>query len=464
MSVALSLSAKQSTSLSPRLQQAIRMLQMSAAEFDQELRDSLAENPFLEELEEPAAAPEAASGEPPAVSPAPAEVPDEPGLWSAFERTRAAPSANDGNDLSWVAEKLGLREHLRNQLYASRAAERIVVAAEIVIDTLDDDGYLRDDVMASFGTVEIDPPFSAGEIDAAVALVRRFDPVGVGARDLVDCLHLQLRALDRKDGIAELAAQILREHLPLLARHDYAALYRTMNHDEDKLRQACELIRRLDPHPGSRYTAKAPDYVVPDVLVVRRRDGLQVRVNPAVRPRARLNQGYADVLRSRSTASNPAMSRQLQEARWFLRNAEQRFDTIQRVAECIVAHQKDFFEYGDIALKPMVLREVADELGLHESTVSRATNNKHMATPRGCFEFKHFFSRELKMRTGPACSATAVRALIQQIIAEENADAPLSDVDIAIQLRGQGIRIARRTVSKYRHLLRLPPAELRRRA
>jgi RNA polymerase sigma-54 factor len=158
------------------------------------------------------------------------------------------------------------------------------------------------------------------------------------------------------------------------------------------------------------------------------------------------------------------MSQQLQEARWFLRNADQRFETIQRVAECIVEHQSDFFTHGDIALKPMVLREVADELGLHESTVSRATNNKHMQTPRGCFEFKHFFSRELQMRHGPGCSATAVRALIQEIIAEEGADAPLSDVDIAIQLRAQGIRIARRTVSKYRHMLRLPPAELRRRA
>lgn len=455
MSVVLSLSAKQSMSLSPRLQQAIRMLQMSAADFDQELRDSLADNPFLEEVEDTSAAA--------AVDDARCEAEAETGLWNAFERVASAPST-EGTDLSWVAEKTGLREHLRSQLYASRAGDRIVVAAEVIIDTLDDDGYLRDSVDASFAAIEIAPPFSADEVGQAIALVRRFDPVGVGARDLVDCLNLQLRALDRDDGIAELALRILKDHLSLLAHHDYVALYRTLNHDEGKVREACDLIRRLDPHPGSRYAAKAPDYVVPDVLVARRRSGLRVRINPAVRPRARLNQRYADVLRSRSVASNPAMSKQLQEARWFLRNAEQRFDTIQRVAECIVEHQKDFFEFGDIALKPMVLKEVAAELDLHESTVSRATSNKHMATPRGCFEFKHFFSRELKMRSGPACSAAAVRALIQEIIAEENAEAPLSDVDIAIQLRSQGIRIARRTVSKYRRMLRLPPAELRRRA
>ncbi|MDP9142719.1 MAG: RNA polymerase factor sigma-54 [Pseudomonadota bacterium] len=469
MSVALSLSTKQSMSISPRLQQAIRMLQLSAVEFDQELRDSLSDNPFLEEVEEPeepANASADASPELQADSPDPG-VDDWDGssLGSAFERTRSSTGGGgDGTDLSWVPEKLGLREHLRNQLYASRASERIVIAAEIVIDTLDEDGYLRDDLNASFDAVEVDPPLLSSEIDEALALVRRFDPAGVGAIDLVDCLSLQLNALDPSEGDRELAMGILTHHLQLLARHDYVALYKKLNHHEERVREACALIRRLDPHPGSRYSPKAPDYVIPDVLVVRHRGAYKVKLNPAVRPRARLNQQYADLLRRNRNEHSPAMSQQLQQARWFLRNADQRFDTIQRVAECIVEHQSDFFAHGDIALKPMVLREVADELGLHESTVSRATNNKHMQTPRGCFEFKHFFSRELQMRHGPACSATAVRALIREIIAEEGSDAPLSDVDIAIQLRAQGIRIARRTVSKYRHMLRLPPAELRRRA
>ncbi len=468
MSLALSLSTKQSLSISPRLQQAIRMLQLSAVEFDQELRDSLSSNPFLEEIEE--TEPVTAEAQPAdhADDAAPEEATandwDGSSLGSAFERTRSASSAVDGTDLSWVPEKTGLREHLRQQLYASRASERIVVAAEIVIDTLDEDGYLRDDVNASLAAVDIQPALLPDEVEEAIALVRRLDPVGVGARDLVDCLNLQLRALDSAEGERELAMEILSNHLPLLARHDYGALYRKLNHDESRVRAACALIRRLDPQPGSRYSPKAADYVIPDVFVVRRRGRYTVKLNPAVRPRAQLNQRYAELLRGSRNKHNPAMSQQLQEARWFLRNADQRFDTIQRVAECIVEHQSDFFAHGDIALKPMVLREVADELGLHESTVSRATNNKHMETPRGCFEFKHFFSRELQMRSGPACSATAVRALIQEIIAEEGTEAPLSDVDIAIQLRAQGIRIARRTVSKYRQMLRLPPAELRRRA
>lgn len=454
----LSLSTRQSLAISPRLQQAIRLLQLSALDFEQELRESLISNPFLEEGEETA----------PATEDNPADSGfDEPlpPLGSAFERARAPVSDDeDGSDLAWAPEKRGLRDYLRSQLYASRKAPREILAAEVVIETLDDDGYLRDDVGGSLRAVSVDPPLSADEIERAIDLVRQFDPPGVAARDLTECLRLQLMALEGVGDERELALKILAEHLDLFARHDFGALRRRLDCDEDRLRAACMLIRRLDPHPGSRYSASAPDYIVPDVLVVRRRGRYTAILNPAARPSARLNQRYVELFRRCRRSRHPAMAQQLQEARWFLRNAEQRFETIQRVAEFIVDRQSDFFTYGDVALKPMVLREVADELGLHESTVSRATGNKYMETPRGCFEFKHFFSRELPMRDGPACSAAAVRALIQEIIAEEKPEQPLSDVDIAAQLQAQGIRIARRTVSKYRRMLRLPPAELRRQA
>lgn len=461
MSATLSFSTKQNLAISPRLQQAIRLLQLSALDFEQELRDSLIRNPFLEEAEEQAAAvPDglAAASPDDGLDPLPA-------LGSAFERTPAPAGDGDGGtDLGWAPEKRGLRDHLRSQLYASRQGPREILAAEIVIETLEDDGYLRDDVTASLRAVEIDPPLSAAEMDRAIALVRQFDPPGVAARDLPECLRLQLGALDGVGGERELALTILSDHLDLFARHDFAALRRRIDCSEERLRDACALVRRLDPHPGSRYSPKAPDYVVPDVLVVRRRGRYTAVLNPAARPGARLNQRYVEMFRGCRRERNPAMAQQLQEARWFLRNAEQRFETIQRVADFIVDRQSDFFAYGDVALKPMVLREVANELNLHESTVSRATGNKHMETPRGCFEFKHFFSRELPMRGGPACSAAAVRALIQEIIAEEKPGMPLSDVDIAAQLQAQGIGIARRTVSKYRRMLRLPPAELRRQA
>jgi RNA polymerase sigma-54 factor len=449
------MSMRQSPSLSPRLQHAIRLLQLSAADFETELQESLGSNPFLDETDTPDRASAEVEGDDDGL----------PTLGSAFERMAPpAGSGEDGGDLTRTAQPRGLRDHLRTQLYASRQDPRTTLAAEVLIETLDDDGYLRDDIAGSLRALDIDPPLSHVETDRALALIRQFDPPGVGARDLAECLRLQLQALDGDERTRQVARAIVDEHLDALARRGLETLRCGLACGEGELCAAVAMIRRLDPHPGSRYSAKAPDYVIPDVLVVRRRGRYVALLNPALRSRARLNQRYVDLLRGCGRGGHPAMAAQLQEARWFLRNAEQRFETIHRVAEQIVRRQSAFFRYGDVALKPMMLREVADELGLHESTVSRASGNKHMQTPRGCLPFRHFFSRELPMRSGRACSATAVRALIQELIAEERPEARLSDVDIASQLRAQGIGIARRTVSKYRHMLRLPPAELRGRA
>lgn len=503
MSVSLSLGARQNLSISPRMQQAIRLLQLSALDFELELRNSVMTNPFLEETEEAEAAVTAGAaldGEPDILSvteaaptadammepsalvedgleaavmadaqPAVDRIEDallEPDTTLpddfAFERSPSAPANDDeGPQLGWVGETRGLRDHLRQQLYASRRSEREVLAGEIVIETLDDDGYLREDVQASLDKVEVDPPFSDQEIQDAVALVRSFEPTGVGATSLTECLLMQLHAKDPETPGRAMAERILTDHIDVLSRRDFQSLRKRLDCDEDVMREALALIRRLDPDPASRYQAKAPDYVIPDVIVYEQKGKYVAALNPAIRSRARLNKRYVDMFRACRRSQHPQMNQQLQEARWLVRNVEQRFDTILRVANFIVERQREFFDVGDIALKPLVLRDVAVELGLHESTVSRATGNKYMSTPRGCFEFKHFFSRELPRKDGPACSAASVRNLIHGLINNERRSRPLSDVDIAAQLQSQGIRIARRTVTKYRRMLKVPPAEFR---
>ncbi len=469
MAMQLSMAVRQNATISPRMQQAIRLLQLSMTDFELALRDARMSNPFLEEDEAPGNGDLPANDGAPEQNPvqadvaAPIQTEESPPVDNfAFERMPAAQPDTEGPQLGWVPEARSLRDHLRTQLYASQQPENIVRAAEIVIETLDDDGYLRDRVHQGLVEQAEGRPLSGGDFDQAIALLRQFDPVGVCARSLVDCLALQLSALPPETTGLALAREILGEHVDLLGRRDYCGLRQRLQCDDDQLREAVALIRRLDPDPGSRYSSKAPDYIVPDVIVTRRDGRFVVACNPALRVGARLNQRYVDLFRGCRRSQHPAMAQQLQEARWLVRNAEQRFDTILRVATAIVERQQAYFNAGDIALKPMVLREVADELGMHESTVSRATNNKYMATPHGCIEFKHFFSRELPMQQGRSCSAASARSLIQRLIDDEHRDAPLSDVDLATALQSRGIHIARRTVTKYRRLLKVPSAEFRR--
>lgn len=495
MNALLSVGTRQSTSISPRMQQAIRLLQMSAVDFETALRDALVSNPFLETPEEAtqdasetgeaeayrdagtvsaetSAQSDAAvnssteaGGETPVDPRADTdEIPSapEPAPESfAFERNSAPAADDDGPQLGWVAAPRDLRDYLRTQLYASRRPARETLVAEVVIESLDDDGYLRDDLEEVRSHFQLDPALTIEELEAGLQLIRQFDPPGVGARSLVDCLLLQLAARDGLEPGHRLADEILRRHLPLLSRRDFYMLRRRLSCEEAQLHEAIALIRRLDPDPASRFTQKMPDYVVPDVIVTEQDGHFVVHANPALHGGVRLNEHYVQMFRACRRNRHPAMAQQLQEARWLVRNAEQRGETILRVAQYIVERQQAFFRLGDIALKPMVLREVADELGLHESTVSRATGNKYLSSPRGCFEFKHFFPRELPMRQGPSCSAAAVRTLIQNLIEGETRHEPLSDVDIAAALQAQGIRIARRTVTKYRRMLKLPPAEFR---
>ena len=476
------------------MQQAIRLLQMSSLEFLQQLQAASHSNPFLEasdadhdRLDETQSAEAAqdntlSSGnemdainieltdgneQPASVGEAiAANLPENPSdpydARCPSNARHLEAESDDGCDRIGCTEDL--REHLLAQVCGCYLNARERFLAEMVIETLDDDGYLRQPVEATIDSVVGAEMPNDDELEAAIKLVQEFDPPGIAARDLGECLWLQLLAMPCDEPGHAMALVLVRDSLPALALRDFYKL--ALKHDTTpaEIHRALNLIRRTDPHPGHRYSQAAPAYVLPDVIVTERDGGLIAAVNPAMLPKLRLNESYVSLLRRSRDGSHPAMQQQLQEARWLLRNAAQRFSTIQRVADAILKRQRAFFTYGDLALKPLALREVADEIGLHESTVSRATGNKTMATARGLVPFRHFFSRELATNTGGICSATSVRALMRELLDEECAQYPLSDVLLAERLSTQGICVARRTVAKYRNQMKVPPAELRRRA
>ena len=488
----IELRTRQSLALTPRLQQSVRLLQLSSLEFQQELRTALDTNPFLEydpsETEDVAlatASPGEDAGAVPAtdavVTAEPDAIPvetggndtlesagqdDMPGDFSGDYSSRSSTRQNGDSESSdpaeWARAQPTLREQLHDSLRLYRLDDRDRAVARFIIEALDDDGYLRQDLADLADSVDLEPELTEEELLVALRLVQSLDRPGLGARSLSECLLLQVNALPADTPGREVAQQIVEHHLERLARREQAELQKQIGCSAEELRVACALVRKLDPKPGNCYGRTEDNYVVPDVIVRQVRNKWVVTINPAVQPRARIHRMYAELFAQSAGASRSPLAQQLQEARWLIRNAQQRFDTIQRVAECIVSYQKAFFQYGEIALKPMVLRDVADELGLHESTISRATGNKYMATPRGIFEFKHFFPRELGTESGGTCSAAAVRALLKEMIAAENTRDPLSDVTLAKMLADQGVLVARRTVAKYRHLMKVPPAEMRR--
>jgi RNA polymerase sigma-54 factor len=448
MGPAIALRLRQHLTLTPQVQQALKLLQMSALEFAQEMEEALTANPFLEENPEAAAASRETGTMDDVVVPQ--------------ESTSSGPAAEREQD-DWGSANDAqptLQQHLRDQLMISPMGERDRALAHMVIDSLDDDGYFKMsfDELAALVPPEFD--VGADEFAAALKLVQTLDPAGVGARSLEECLCLQLKALPEDTPGREPALRMCK-HLNLLANREWARLQHAIGCDEPTLHRARALIKSLDPKPGHRFGPQEARYVVPDVIVKKVRDRWVAVINPASLPRVRLNRAYADAIQAKN-ASNQSLARHLQEARWLLRSIEQRFATIQRVADAIVARQRGFFEYGEVAMKPLTLKLIAGELGLHESTVCRVTNNKYMATPRGLFEFKHFFSRRLATENGGAASATAVRAVMKELIAAEDPRAPLSDAELARLLAQQGLKVARRTITKYRALMRLPSVDVRR--
>lgn len=440
------------TSLSPRLQHAVKLLQMSSLDFSQVLSNALGSNPFLEAEE---------------------------GTDEACDEFAAPASADEGIDRSWPSSEARrhhaaagsealdhlqapgtLAGHLAAQLELLPLPERDLALALAVANSLDEDGYLRVPVEEVVSGLGLRAPARPGECQIALRRVQALDPAGVGARDLVECLCLQLHQVE-PPALRALARDILTRHLRALAARDLPALARRLQRPAAEIEAACGAIRRLDPRPGWRHGAGVVPYITPDLIVRRQRGQWAVDLNPAVVPRLRLNERYAALLAQHRNGTHPALAAQLQEARWTLRNVEQRFATIVDVAGAILRRQHRFLAYGPMAMRPLALRDIAQELGMHESTVSRVTHDKFMATPRGVFELKYFFSRALSTANGGACSPTAVRGLIRELIDAEPAARPLSDVDLARELAVQGLKVARRTVTKYRQQLRIEPAQRR---
>jgi RNA polymerase sigma-54 factor len=465
----MELRMRQGMTLTPQLHQAVRLLQMSTLEFDQELREALVSNPFLEEEEEaerPATFDAvAAPSDPEPASPVESvdvsaeEAMEGAGGLDGFPGSSGGSDDDESDWTEWSRAQTTFRDHLREQLRLSPMGERDRALAHLIVDALDDDGYLTSSLEELAELVLAEHDVTAEDLAPALRLVQTLEPAGTGARTLQECLLLQLRALPADTPGLSVALDLVGEHIVLLATREFLRLQQLLGCSDADIHVARTLIRSLDPHPGRRFGPDDTRYVVPDVIVTKVRSNWVVTVNPAVLPRIRINQAYAEIASGRS---NGAMSRQVQEARWLIRNMEQRFVTIHRVAQSIVARQRNFLEYGEVAMKPLALQQVAEELGLHESTVCRVTNGKYMSTPRGLFEFKRFFSRQLATEQGGTCSATAIRAVLRELINQEDPSAPLSDPQLQRLLAGQGLRVARRTVTKYRTLMRLPSVELRR--
>ena len=475
----------QHLTLTPQLQQSIRLLQLSTVELNQEIERLLMENPILEreDGETDAAAASAGGGQeapPQAQSEEAAEdarehpEPDASDQQADLPADYAAPwrGADDGGDddgdrdRGHAAPELPtLRDHLNGELALSNLNARDRALVTLLIDALDEDGYLTQSLEEIAALMTAEAEVSVEELVIALRHLQNLEPAGVGARTPGECLALQIRAL-RKDDVAPdavcaIALVIAERHLELLAGRDYVRLKNLTGTDDDALRAAQQLIRGLNPRPGAAFARVETRYVVPDVVVRKLRGIWRASLNQEAMPRLRVNRLYAQLAaRPRGSGGN-ALASQLQEARWLIKNVQQRFDTILRVSQAIVDRQRNFLEHGDVAMRPMVLREIADVLGVHESTVSRVTTQKYMATPRGTYELKYFFGSHVATDTGGAASSTAIRALIKQLVAAEDARAPLSDSRIARILGEQGIVVARRTIAKYRESLQIPPVNQR---
>jgi RNA polymerase sigma-54 factor len=472
MKPALQLRQSQQLMLTPQLQQSIRLLQLSTLEVTQEVERLLDENPLLEreddDVELPYAHGDAATAsvtESVAMneeSPQPSDVDWSKEDWNESSFSSAGPTDDDEETHSEVvADTPSLREHLIWQLNMSQLDERDRKIIGLLIDALDENGYLAQplDEIAELLPQELD--ITLDDLETALVQLQNLGEPGLGARTLSECLALQLKALPQDTPGRDVALGIVTQHLSLLAARDFVKLKKTLHCDDAALRTAQDLIVHLKPKPGAEFQQRAADYVVPDVVVERHKGSWRARLNTEAMPRLRVNQMYASILQQRGEKNAQQLAGQLQEARWFIKNMQQRFDTILRVSQAIVERQRHFFEYGEIAMRPLVLREIADELELHESTISRVTTQKFMLTPRGIYELKYFFGSGVATEAGGTCSSTAIRALIKQLVSEEDAQHPLSDSRMSEILALQGILVARRTVAKYRELMHILPVNLR---
>jgi RNA polymerase sigma-54 factor len=475
MKPTLQLKLSQHLTLTPQLQQSIRLLQLSTLELNAEVERLLQENPLLEKADDEE------SGTPPPELIAPVLVtptatsPEKPGDGAETPASEVsdmlggdgdwgASSGSDDDDEGFLPQQVAthsLRDHLNAQLALLNLPlrDRQIVAA--LIDALDDDGYLASSLEELLELFPEELELDADELSIALKHLQNMEPAGVGARDAAECLALQLKVLPAETPFRAEALKLVQHHLPLLAARDFGKLKRLLHADDACLRSMRLLITSLNPRPGAGFSKTEANYVIPDVVVRKVRGRWVAALNEAAMPKLRLNRIYADILTRNREASNQQLAAQLQEAKWLIRNVQQRFETILRVSQAIVDRQRHFFEHGEVAMRPMVLREIAEILNLHESTISRVTTQKYMLTQRGTYELKYFFGSHVATDTGGAASATAIRALIKQLIGAEDPKAPLTDSRIADLLSDQGILVARRTIAKYREALQIPPVNMR---
>lgn len=484
MKHSLQLKLSQHLTLTPQLQQSIRLLQLSTVELNQELEKYLAENPLLERVDHPAD--EAHPTQPPTNMSEgetiregeareearrednrdePAAFADEHGFGEEHAPTSGSRRDNDDDRddfTQFAAAEPTLYEHLLEQIALTGLTQHDKRLAALIVGHLDEDGYLKQELEElRESALEVVPELEIEELQIALRHVHNLEPVGVGARDVAECLELQLKAMPESTPHRDTAITLVTRHLDVLAARDFNRLKRLLAVSEDELREVRALVLTLDPKPGRAFGQGDVRYVVPDVVVRKSGGRWFAALNRDAMPRLRINKMYADILQASRENGGKHLAGQLQEARWLIKNVQQRFDTILRVTQSIVDRQKNFFDHGEVAMRPLVLREIAEAVGLHESTISRVTTQKYMLTPRGIFELKYFFGSHVSTDTGGACSATAIRALIKQLVGAEDVRKPLSDHRISDILAQQGIQVARRTVAKYREAMHIQPANLR---
>ena len=498
MKLSLQLKLGQQLTMTPQLQQAIRLLQLSTLDLQQEIHQALETNPMLELIEnrdeeevsqtrdsntqaeekEPTQSPEASTNE--------QLMNGDDGNWQEqipgdlavdsnwddiYPSTYSAPNSYDADTLDYESRNTAvdtLQDHLLWQLNLTPMSETDKAIGLAIIDAIDANGMLTVDVESIHAGFEEENEIELDEVLAVLHRIQQFDPIGVGYRDLSECLLIQLNQYDDSDQakLIKNAKLIVEEHIGLLGHRDYAQLMRKTKLKEAELRETIELIERLNPRPGANISPPSTTYIVPDVIVTKQVESgkWKVELNPDTAPKIRINNDYASLVkRADSSDENNYLRDNLQEARWFLKSLQSRNETLMKVATRIVEHQKGFLEYGEEAMKPLVLHDIAEAVNMHESTISRVTTQKYMHTPRGIFELKYFFSSHVSTKGGGECSSTAIRAIIKKLIAAENVKKPLSDSKITQLLEEKGINVARRTIAKYRESLSIPPSNERKR-
>lgn len=473
--------------MTPQLQQAIRLLQLSSLDLQNEIQEALESNPMLDNQEE-SEREEKLNGE---TAESKSETTDsseietseaiaDPSLekelavdtqWEDYQYTPPASGARNDDDREYDFQgetSESLHDHLIWQLTMTPLSERDKAIAYVIIDEIDDEGYLRTSLeelqqqLNEDDQDDLEQLIEIEEIVAVLHLIQSFDPIGVAARDLHECLQLQLNQFSAEVPYWTEAKELIDDHFDALASRNYKQILRQTKWPEDFLKEVMAFVQRLNPRPGSIVSSSHSEYVVPDVFVTKKNGRWVVELNPDCAPKLRINANYASLIkRADSSSDNTFLKNNLQEAKWFIKSLQSRNDTLLKVTTSIVEKQLGFFEYGEEAMKPLVLSDIAEEVEMHESTVSRVTTQKYMHTPRGIFELKYFFSSHVSTASGGECSSTAIRALIKKLIAAENNAKPLSDNKIAALLKDQGINVARRTIAKYREAMNIPPSNER---